>query len=231
MKTRLAMLVLAASVLAPQAVFSAETPTEKADTPKDERYYGAGTFDILVAAGLSSELYLHAEPALDVGIMNLGKTGAIGVGAGIDVGWCALCGLVSALSDLDWSGSYYAPFGRATLHAGKLSGLIPTVIDNHTLDLFLGVLAGPSFYKFSIGDNVGSSQIDFHRTTFRVSPLLGARVGFANNHVLLFGEYRYNIEVGFEQVTYTIDGTEQVIAPETISQRGNEFVLGAGVRF
>lgn len=212
----------------PAAAFAGDP--QPTDAPQ-ARHVGLFTFDILLAGGISSELYVHAEPALEVGILPLGKTGALAVGAGVDLGWCALCGVVTALSDLDWQGSYTSPFGRATLHAGTLGGLIPANYGAATLDFYVGALAGPSFYQFEIADP-GRASVRFERVTLRVAPLLGARLGFLDNHLLVLGEYRFNIEGGFEEVTYsTADGEEQVVAPSTVNRRGNEFVLGVGARF
>jgi hypothetical protein len=231
MKRQLAILFFAASVLAPQAVYSAEPPVDAAEEAETERNFGLLTIDILLGGGISSELYLHGEPSVDIGVVPIGKSAAIAVGGGVDIGWCALCGLITALSDLNWSGSYYAPFGRATFHLGSLGGLIPANFEQkYTLDTYLGVLAGPSFYTFKLSDNAGSA-VTVDRTAIRVAPLLGARLGLAKNRLLLFGEYRWGVEAGFTTVEFTNpDGTDTIVPQEDINRRGNDFVVGIGVR-
>lgn len=231
MRHLLIVSMFAASVLAPQAVFSEEKPDASPDAELTEPLFGPLTFDVLLALGLSSELYLHGEPSLDIGVVKLGKTGAIGIGGGIDIGWCALCGIVSVLSDVSWSGSFYAPFARSTVHAGTLGGLLPQKQDGNSVDLFVGALVGPSFYKFEAGFDDSSSAVTHRRVTLRFAPLLGLRLGLGGNRFLLFGEYRYNIEGGFSAVTYTNeDGSEEIVQPDTVNRRGNEFIIGIGVR-
>lgn len=219
--------LIAASVLAPQAVFSAEEPD--ADEAVDP-LFAPLTFDVMLGGGISSELYLHGEPAFDLGIARLGQSGGLGLGAGIDVGWCALCGFVSALTDISWSGTFYSPFARVTVHAGTLGGLLPRS-ERNPLDLYLGVLSGPSFYKFVAGVDGSDTSVTHRRFTLRIAPLIGARLGLGGNRFLLFAEYRYNIEGGFSAVTYTgPDGDQDLVAPETVNRRGNEFIAGIGIR-
>ena len=202
-----------------------------ADEEEEAPNFGALDIDILVLGGFGGLLYPHIEPGVDVGVVPLGKDMAISVGGGVDLGWCALCAVIDLVSDLDISSSYVSPQGRVALHFGTLGGLLPKDLDNFTLDPYVGFFGGPVFYKFAVKDATGGASLEAEQFTIVVGPVLGIRLGFANNRLLLLGEYRWSTEAGFTSVTVRDEnGTTQTITGEDFSRSGNDFILGIGLR-
>lgn len=235
MKRLTTILIVAATVLLPCAAFSQQddesTPAEpasqvdEAEEVEEPRVFGALDIDILVFGGFGAFLYPHVEPGVDIGVVPVGKDMAISVGAGVDFGWCALCGLITVASDVDISSSYWGPRGRANFHLGSLGGLIDTTTDSMTLDPYVGVWGGPTFYNFDF-----EGIVTAHQTTLILGPALGIRVGFADNTFLVTGEYRLGAEVGF--TTVNVEGEDGTIysATDAFSGRGSDFILGIGFR-
>ena len=56
------------------------------------------------------------------------------------------------------------------------------------------------------------------------------RLGTANNTFLLFAEYRWSTEVGFTAVSVEDDSGTTYTANDEVSGRGNDFIVGIGLR-
>lgn len=230
MKTSLFAVTMAAAVSLPPAAFSQEKPaaTEvEAEAEADTQVFGAGDFDILLNVGFNL-LYIHLEPALDVGVIPIGGM-TLSFGGGFGVGYCLLCGALTALTDVSVSGQYWFPHGRVNLHLGTLGDLLPDEMDGWTLDPYAGFYLGPQFYQFDLAS--GGTSIEASQTSIALGPVLGIRLGAKNNTFLLFGEYRYGTEFGFTTVTIeTEDGSTQTLNSDDIGRKGSDFILGLGLR-
>jgi len=232
MNRTLQAVTLAASLTFPQAAFSqADDDTADAATAQEEaeaKIFGPADFDILLNVGFNL-LYLHLEPAVDLGLIPIGGM-TLGFGAGFGVGYCVLCGALTALTNADISGQYWMPYGRANLHLGSLGGLLPDDMDGWTLDPIVGLFAGPQLYTFEV-KAAGGSAVEVSRTSIAFGPVLGMRLGAMNNTFLLFGEYRYGTEFGLTNVSVEAeDGSTQTFAAESLGRRGSDFILGIGLR-
>lgn len=238
MKATIFASLCAAAVLVPQAAFSQEAPA--AATPAatveaqaaPEKVFGAGDLDILANFGFNI-VYVHVEPAIDVGVIPIADDFTISLGGGFGYGYCVLCGALTAVSRVNVSSSYMFPYGRANLHVNTLGGLIPSDIDGMTLDLYAGIYGGPQFYRFALDfeDDADDTRATVTQTSVRLGPALGVRLGFKDNRLLLFGEYRWGAELGFTTVRIeNEDGTVYDITGDDYARRGSDFVLGLGLR-
>jgi hypothetical protein len=231
MKRTLLAFLLAASVLMPQAAFAQQsTVGAEAETEEPKAAYGPGDIDLLLSLGLGGFLYPHAEPSIDVGLIPIGDM-TVSVGGGIDVGWCALCAVTSAVSGVTIASQYFAPFGRVNLHLGTLGGALDAEMDGFTIDPYVGAFAGPTIYRWTFKFDDETANANATQTSLLFGPAAGARLGLANNRVLITGEFRFNLEIGFGSVTVE-DSQGNVYYDDTdaFTRGGTDFILGIGFR-
>lgn len=233
MKRTLLAFLFAASVFLPQAAFAQQTTVgaeaEKAEASKPA--YGPGDVDLLVSMGLGGLLYPHIEPAVDIGVIPIDDM-TLSFGGGIDLGWCALCALTSAVSGVTIASQYFAPFGRVNLHLGTLGGSLDELNEGtFTLDPYAGIFAGPTLYRWTFKFDNEAANADATTTSLLFGPAIGARLGLANNRVLITGEFRYNVEIGFGSVTVEdSDGNVYYEDTNAFTRGGTDFILGIGFR-
>ncbi len=236
MKNKLLLtLIVAAAVLVPQAAFSQDVATEEGESvadgpPEPEPVFGAGDIDGLVNVGFNL-LYLNVEPALDIGIVGFAGDMALSVGGGFGYGYCVLCGLVSAFSEGNISASNYAPYGRINLHLGTIGGLLNPSMGGTTLDPVAGLMGGANLYRFKIDFDSSDAEVAGTGSAIFAGPVFGLRLGFADNLFLLFAEYRFLAEFGFNAVTLDDgQGNSFTVTDEAYGQRNSSLVFGFGIR-
>jgi hypothetical protein len=180
--------------------------------------------DLMLAAGFGSWIYPHIEPSVDIGIAPLGPV-TISAGASMDVGWCLLCGLVSALSELRVNSWYAMPQARLLVHANALNHQFKDL----NVDTYGGVTLGPAFYNFTLGTDNSTDEADVDIVTFIGGPVIGGRL--FTEKIALFGfvELRYLLETGFGETTVTIDNQEFTLT-NAYNRAGPDITFGIGYR-
>lgn len=209
------------------------TPTvEKTSEPA----FHAGDIDIMVGGGLGGLAYPHIEPSVDIGIVPITDDFSISVGGGVDFGWCLLCAALDAVSpNLDFASSYIRPYGRVLFHLGTLGGLLDDLGgSDYTIDLNGGLMGGPAFYSFTVTEENTANPAKYESSTTSVvlGPLIGGRLGFADNTFFLFLEYRFLAELGFSSASFETGDGETIVYDntDTYNQDGSDFMLGLGFR-
>ncbi|MGM0557640.1 MAG: hypothetical protein ACQEVA_14750 [Myxococcota bacterium] len=182
--------------------------------------------DLMLAAGFGSLLYPHIEPSLDIGVAPLGPV-TFSVGGSVDVGYCLLCGVVTALSNWKVNSWYWSLQGRALIHFNQLSRMAQ---DNFNIDLYAGVSLGPQFYNFTLGYKPTDDEASVDIVTFLGGPVFGARIFGDDIGFFGYAELRYFIEAGFGETTIEIDNQEFTLTND-YRRGGSDITLGFGYRF
>lgn len=204
------------------------TPAETTEKPLTNGF-GPGTLDATVSAGLGGLLYPNIEPGIDIGLIPLGGNTSFSVGGTAGLGYCLLCGIVSAFSnDLSVKSWYSTLMARALVH----TDIIAKLMDVNNLDFYLGAMAGPNFYMFSISVDNHPSAISTTITTVGIAPVLGLRLTPENSNWLFFAEGRAMLEFGFTDTVLKFDDqTQYVFNAQSYSTSGLNLSAGIGYRF
>ncbi len=182
--------------------------------------------DLMLAAGLGSLLYPHIEPSIDVGLLPLGPV-TFSVGGSADVGYCLLCGVVTALSNWRVNSWYWSLQGRALFHFNQLTRMAQ---ENFNVDLYAGVTMGPQFYNFTLGYKPTNDEASANFVTFLGGPVFGVRMFGDSIGFFGYAELRYFIEAGFSETTVEIDNQEFTLTND-YRRGGSDITLGVGYRF
>jgi hypothetical protein len=181
--------------------------------------------DLMLAAGFGSLLYPHIEPSIDIGVAPLGPV-TLSVGGSADVGYCLLCGVVTALSDWKVNSWYWSLQGRALIHFNTLSRMAQ---DNFNADLYAGLSLGPQFYNFTFGYKPTDDEASVDFVTFLGGPVFGVRIFGDDIGFFGYAELRYFIEAGFNETTVEIDNQEFTLTGD-YRRGGSDITLGFGYR-
>jgi hypothetical protein len=198
-----------------------------AQQPEFEPPFKFGTLDFTLSAGLSSSLYLHAEPGVEFGLIPLGNDLTLGVGGMIDVGYCLLCPLVSGLaSGVSLSSQYVNPMARVNLHLGPLA----KTFELPQLDVYVGAVAGPGFYRLSVEFEEIQASGSTTYMALLLGPVVGARFSIDDrNRWLIFGEARFLLEMVFGESVIRVQDQEYRESGTT-GRGGMDLVFDLGYR-
>ncbi|MFU8805376.1 MAG: hypothetical protein ACNA8W_16305 [Bradymonadaceae bacterium] len=225
----LGLILLSASLALAPATAEAQSSNVISTTDENtiEPPFQAGNLDFTLSAGFSSFLYLHLEPGAELGLIPLGNDLTIGIGGVVNVGYCLLCPLISALpTGISVSSWYVNPMARANLHLGTVS----TLLSLPQLDFFVGAIAGPAMYRITIGfDELDTTGVS-NQVTLIGGPVVGGRFSLDDrNRWLIFGEARFLLEVGFTE-NVVRSGDQEYRESGNHGRGGMDVVFGLGYR-
>lgn len=216
---------LIALLVVPGAI--AQEGTEDAAESGSEAVIGAGNIDIGITGGLGGFIYPHIAPVVDVGVLPLGEV-VISAGGSADFGYCVLCSLVTSGSDWTVNSYYFTILGRAMVHIRELS---EQAGPSTALDPYVGLVAGPRFYRFKLEYEPDGDSATFNLNTVMVGPTAGAKVLLGDaQRWFFFGELSYLFEFGFESTEVEIGGVTYKVESNDYRSGGLDVSLGGGLR-
>lgn len=217
-----ALLTLCLLIL-PSTAWSFGTSAEALAT---REAYGPGTFDFQLTVGLGTFLSPEIEPAFDLGLIPLGENTTMSLGAGVGLGYCLGCHIFDVLTTLRVRAWNADPYARVLFHFNGLreSLGIPE------LDVYAGILGGPSYYRFSIRDTQNNVEANQNIVTLG-GGLMGGLHYLLSESFFLGLELRYVLSVGLNTGELRVGENTYDFDYGTYVQNGMSYTFHLGFRF
>ena len=220
-------LLFAAPTLAAQET-TTETEPNAFNQQNDEidDPFSAGNFDLTFSAGMTNWAYVYVEPGLDIGVLNIGDGLSLSIGGMLNAGYCVTCLLSRLIPGFDLNSWYASPKLRTAVHFN----LIAQALNLENLDVYAGVMAGPSLYSLTLRTDGVSG--DANVTSLLFGPYGGTRFTFTGSTgFFVYLDGRLLIELGRQQVTIEVGDEVEDVDASTFQRGGLDFTLGLGFRF
>lgn len=192
-----------------------------------------GTFDLTL--GVGGFFYNTIEPGADMGLIPVSDVGTISMGGYLDAGYCLLgCFLFNSL--MNWASDGQANLRLRAFHINPMArglfhlNILAEALDLRSLDVYGGLVAGPSFYNVNL--RVMNESADMKNITFLIGPTVGLRYTLGDGQgFFVFGEARYLVEFG--STTYQLQTSDGYTYSDNglVRRGGRNLKFGVGFRF